>query len=80
MPRTVQIRLSREEIEAIQEQPKEGGGFQGLFSELSNSIQGDLLKIDRATAENVIKYCREYGEGGWQSALESIADKLEQVL
>lgn len=76
---SITVSLSADEIEAIRAQKKEGGGYQSLFAKLEAGIDGDQLTTDDGTAERVIRYADDYGGGGWQDALKSIAAKLRSA-
>jgi len=76
----VSITLTDDEIAAIRAQQKEGGGFQSLFRKLEDNLTDRQLTIDERTATRTIRYCEDYGEGGWQSALQSIAAKLKAAV
>jgi len=77
---SITISVTIDEIEAIHAQQKEGGGFQSLFKNLEARLSGNQLTIDEGIAKRTIRYCEDYGEGGWQSALESIAAKLRAAM
>jgi hypothetical protein len=71
-----EIQLTSTEIEAIKAQQKTGGGFQALFKRLSDSIDdAGRLTLEQATAKRVVRYCEDYGPGGWEDALKSLAMK-----
>ena len=76
---SIVIHLTESEIDTIRSQSTEGGGFQALFKKLSDGIDGWNLKIDKDTADLAIKYTENYGQGGWQNVLSSIAKKLKQA-
>jgi len=76
----VTVELTDQEIEAIAAQLKEGGGFQSLFKKLQAGLKANTLTTDARTAKRAIKYAGDYGRGGWEETLASIADKLEAAL
>lgn len=77
---SIAIQLTDEELEAIQAQETEGGGFQGLFGYLQAGIVGHELTVTEQIARRAIRYRGNYGTGGWEDVLDSIATKLEVAL
>ena len=77
---TVTVTLNDHELKAIKAQQKVGGGFQALFQSLEENLHGNELTVDRDLAEKAIRYSEDYGQGGWQSALQGIAEKLSAAM
>jgi hypothetical protein len=75
----IKVQLTPGEIEALKERAGTGGGFQELCGHLVKGISGDQLSLTPELSERVARYCHAYGTGGWQSALQSVAEKIEQA-
>ena len=76
----VVIDLSPTELEFLARPANGRGGYQSMLRRLQKQIQGGKLTISQEEAEHLRKYAGNYGQGGFQGRLKSVADKIDVEL
>jgi hypothetical protein len=71
--------LSFEEIEPILREVSGQGGFQDLLRKLQRQIENNSIYLEDSDIDRMIKYSKEYGEGGFQNRMKKLIEKLKIV-
>lgn len=80
VPDTLTIRLTLEQVELLERPVRGQGGFQSFLDLLQSRRQGNLITLTRSDCEKVVRYCDDYGQGGFQERLCSIAEAAQAHL
>ncbi len=73
----VAMELTTDQIGFLERPVRGQGGYQSLLRRLRGNLSGNLLRLTRSDCERVVRYSREYGEGGFQTRLRSIVQLAE---
>jgi hypothetical protein len=63
----MEIRLSGIALGRLKRPVRGRGGFQSLLRKLQDQLDGDVLRLEPADVERLIRYTLEYGTGGFQN-------------
>lgn len=74
------VRLEPEQMEFLQRPLRGQGGYQTLLARLQDNMDGDRLRLTRTDCERVVRYGTRYGQGGFQTRLQSIVQLAQQFI
>ena len=74
------VKLEPDQIEFLQRPLRGQGGYQTLLARLQANMDGDRLRLTRTDCERVVRYGTRYGQGGFQTRLQSIVRLAQQFI
>jgi len=76
----INIKLTDEEVALLKKPIRGEGGWQVLLQRLQKKVSADnTISISPSEIETIIRYCQNYGEGGWQKQLSSILTAIGRM-
>ena len=69
--------LTPAQVDFLQRPLRGQGGYQSLLARLQGNLDGNILRLTRTDCERVVRYATQYGEGGFQTRLQSIIQQAE---
>jgi hypothetical protein len=76
----VVIDLGPGALQALRRPVRGQGGFQSLLRKLQKAISADnQLPLSRETIEQIARYVRDYGQGGFQGRLDTVLQELASL-
>lgn len=80
-PKRIRVKLDAETQALLRRTIRGNGGFQGLQKKLQAALGEDgHLDLDLETARQVAQYADSYGQGGYQSRIKPLAQKVKDLL
>ena len=77
-PDTLTLSLTPDQVEYLDLPVCGQGGFQILLALLQDRRRGrNQLTLTRSDCEKVVRYSKDYGQGGFQERLRSIVEEAE---
>ena len=73
------VTLLPSEKEAVMEAVEGEGGFQDLFRELQDQLDGDVLTIYPSQVGRIERCATEYGQGGFQDRLQLVLAAIQRA-
>lgn len=77
---SITVPLSEQAKELFRRPVTGEGGFQSLLRKLQQQVSPDGLVLYLADVEQVARYAREYGSGGFQQRLGPLIEEIRTVL
>lgn len=74
----MRVELDMEAIKAIETPINGEGGHQTLMRKLKEQFVCPHLSYDQEDYEKLVRYARDYGQGGYQSRFEKILSCIEK--
>lgn len=75
----VRIDLSAAAVQALQKPVVGQGGFQSLLRQLQGQVDKGALTLTPALITKIVRYVREYGQGGFQGRLDTVLEELQSL-
>ncbi len=74
------VNLTKSQEELLMRPVRGQGGYQSLLRKLQGNISGGRLSLSPQDCERIVRYAGDYGGGGWQGRLRSIADAARRYV
>ncbi len=72
------VQLTPDPVDFLNRPIQGQGGYQSLLARLQSNMHGNLFRLTQDDCEKVARYAMQYGQGGFQERLKSIAQLAEQ--
>ena len=76
---SLHLQLTEEQVEFLRRPVRGQGGYQSLLARLQSQLRGNCLTLTPTDCEKVVRYSRDYGQGGFQSRLQPIVPIVQQA-
>jgi len=76
---TLTFQLSTEAVGALLRPVVGEGGFQSLLRQLQASLDNDKLTLTSDLIAKMVRYVRDYGQGGFQGRLDAVLGELKKL-
>jgi hypothetical protein len=75
------VKLTRSEAELVQRPIRGIGGMQSLLRGLQKKLDEETLTLELTNddVEKILRYAKEYGEGGFQGRLGGMANAIKRA-
>ena len=74
------VELTADQIGFLELPVRGKGGHQSLLRRLQSNLSGKRLRLTRTDCERVVRYSKEYGQGGFQTRLRAIVQLSERFI
>ena len=74
------IRLDPAQVDFLSRPIRGEGGYQSLLRRLQSHLSDGVLRLSADDCERIVRYTRDYGQGGWQDRLASIVAAAAQYV
>lgn len=74
------VELTTDQIGFLELPVRGKGGHQSLLRRLQSNLSGKRSRLTRTDCERVVRYSKEYGQGGFQTRLRAIVQLAERFI